>query len=435
VTERRHGRRGRPSRDPAARCRALLAPAVAALACAGTATAQIVESGYEPPPRVRAADVVSESQLRSGAHLVRGEVRTEGNSFHFRLESEYGTFTPGSLAMLELRVQEIRTLDQAINQYRQRDREFASELRGQLAVGADSFVDILSSPLDTASQLGEQLVTNARDTLTAVSELDFSTPREPGTAEAGGAGAVVEGHRRSIASQLRLDPYSTNPKVQEFLGMVARARTSGQFTAGVATITVPQPRRRQVAGGALDLELASRVSRNSAAELHAQVARQLAALGVGEDALAGFLQHRAFSPRHRAAIAAHLDYVRPAENLGAMIEAALGALDEEDALSFERMARMLAVYHEQVEPISSLRTDGPLPVAQSSAGALVAVLPVDTIYWNREADRIFAALAQHAYEHGFERRVLVVSGRVSDAARARLGGLGFEVRERFLNPS
>lgn len=414
------------------RARRLFAGLVAALPA--LAAAQFVTDAYESKPLLRASDVVPERLLRSGAHLVRDEVAIDDNHLVFEIESEFGIYQVRSLAMLRIRVHEVETLAQAVNQYEHRDRRFAAELRGQLHVGADSFVDIVKSPLHTATELAGQLANNVGDTVSAIG--DFSGEDAPQPApDAAAGGPLLQAHKRSVASQLNLDVYSTNPTVQQFLDRLARARTAGRFTAGVVTLTVPPAAGRQVAGGAVDALVDDRVKEYPAAELDQLTAQQLAAMGVDEPLRTRFMENAAFSPRHRASIAAHLEFLDGVADRAALIEAALSAHSEAEAVSFEQLARMFALYHENVARLRSLRAEAGLPLGITAEDRLVVALPVDIVYWNEDAEQTFGGLVQLGEAAGYQGRELVLSGILTAAARQQLERRGFTWRETFLSPA
>lgn len=410
-----------------------LAPA-AALLLAGGAEAQLVSPSYEPAPLVQASDVLAEQVLRSPAHRVDERVEIESNFLRFHLESAYGSYRPGSVALLKERVHEVRTLAEAISQYQQVNRELAESLRGRLYVGGDATADIPDSPVDTASQLAGQFTGHAVDTLRAFDGLEAGGARtEGGRSTPPGAGSIFMAHKRSIANLYGLDVYSTNPRVQEFLSTVARQRSAGRFTAGAATLTVGRRDRRPVASGSLDQRLASRIKDNDVMELYALVEDQLGNMGVPAGLRARFLAHPRLSPRHKAAIAAHLAYLQGVGNRSLLVESALAAQSERDALSYEELARMLALYHDSLEKLSRLESGGAqLPHAVTRSKALVVGLPVDVIYWSREAQTIFDAFAERADVQGYTRREVMLSGIFTETAKRQLRARVFDHRERFL---
>ena len=130
-----------------------------------------------------------------------------------------------SLALFRNRIQEISTLAQAINQFQKEDDGLSDELRGQFSIRADSAIDIISRPVESAANLAGQIADNLTETLSGASTetTRFSylgqESKDP----------VAAMHKRNIASQWGLDVYSSNLNVQEFLNAVTKARSAGRI--------------------------------------------------------------------------------------------------------------------------------------------------------------------------------------------------------------
>ena len=101
-----------------------------------------------------------------------------------------------------------------------------------------------------------------------------------------------------MASQLELDVYSRNPRVQEFLNAVVRAREAGDVAAGGGLISVRRSRGEEVDGGRLRAEVDTLVRRLNAPDLDAAV-RKRCALQVPADTVGKFFANPNLSPRHR----------------------------------------------------------------------------------------------------------------------------------------
>ncbi|MCA8967095.1 MAG: hypothetical protein KDC48_19605, partial [Planctomycetes bacterium] len=414
------------------RVAASLAMLLGALAPAAPAVAQFVADAYEDEPQINAGRLLAPEQLQSGSHRLRDVVRVDasGNLLRFELESDFGSFDITSEVMLRERVHEVRVLAQAIDQFRRADEPLAQRLRGQLEVGAASWVDIVTSPLSTSGRLLEQLAGNVGQTLTEFGEFPDapadtgrggSTPRED-TAQAA--------YRRSVATQLDLDPYSSNARVQDFLDAVAQARAGGRVSGGALSVRVPRAPHRAVADGAIDAAVRSALAQNTPTELDGFIADTLRGRQVPEPLVDAFLGNAALSPRHRSVITAHLDFMAGVGGVAHLVDAARGARDELDALAFEQVVRLFAGYHEQVAPLVEFRRGGALPVADDRDGRVVWALPVDLVYWNEQADRTFSALATAAGGRGI---VVLLPGIVTDRARTQLERRGIDVRARFLD--
>ncbi len=409
----------------------LFATALPVLALATPAAAQLVADAWEPAPQINAGRLLPATMLQSSSHRLRDEVRVDasGNLLVFGLESDFGNYELTSEILLRERVHEVQVLAQAIDQFRRADAPLAQRLRGQLEVGADSWVDIVTSPFSTSGQLLQQLAGNVGQTLHEFGEF----PDAP--APAAHAGALAQGdsalaaHQRNIASQLGLDAYSSNPRVQSFLDAVAQARASSRSSAGALSVRVAGTGVREVANGAIDAAVREALTRNTPQVLDAAIAQTLLARDVPERLVSDFLANPALSMRHRSVIAAHLDFMQGVDGVAHVIDSARRARDEVEALAFESVSRMLALYHEDEAPLAHIRNGGALPVAETRAGALVWALPVDLLYWNEETARAVDALTAGA---DGRRVVLLLPGIATERAQRMLAARGVQLHQRFL---
>lgn len=410
---------------------------VAAAFTAFSARAQTTGEEFEPPPRISPDRVLSPTAIASGNHRVRNQVKTRGNWLEFEIESDFGTFRVLTLPMVAVRVHEIRTLAQAVDEFRRDNRKLAETLRGQLTVGADSFVDILTSPLDTTSQIVTQFGSNVAQTF---DELRERAPEDDGQAASEESvfhgfepgDPILASHKRNLASQLNLDLYSSNPKVQEFLDTVAAARGAGQQSAGVVTISLPRNDEVRVADGRAEAEIRAAMTHNTINLLYARNLERLVSSGIDRDLGHAFLSAPHLSPRHKTAITEYAALLDGVDNRGALLKAALSAQSEEEALTYLQVAKMTASYHERKEPLRGLVAAGRMVLATTKNGALLVLLPFDLLYWNRETARVFSGLSSFAREKGFKTQSVISSSIITDAAQRQLTELGFDFEQRFL---
>jgi hypothetical protein len=380
-------------------------------------------------PRVPAlAELLPQEQRQSVHHSIE-EVGLDGRFFSFRLDSEFGTYVVPSLALLRIRVREIETLSQAVNQFAPQDERQPDDQRGQYSVSADSALDILTHPVSTAGDLAGQFAGNLNETLTGV-----PTAADPGTAQYAAAGqdTVTAMHRRNVAAQWGLDPYSSNPRVQEFLDSVARARSAGRISSGTPTLISSAQRRLSIEDPAIDAEVAAALKSNDPEQLRIENARILAGMQVRPELAARFLAQPAFSPRHHLRIGRYLQALDGVLNRGAFIEAALGAGDERLVMAFEEAAMMLVDYHRRFGRLQKLHAGADLLEAMTADKRIVYFAPVDIIYWSQGVATLFNELVQRDRAAGFRGWELVAAGTVTPAARMELARREYTVRDRFV---
>ncbi len=394
------------------------------------ANAQPTLPPHETEPVTRASELLPPAVIRAANYRVTDRVDLTGDLYTFEIESDYGLYRVQSLAMLEIRTAELKTLGQAIGQFKLSNLAFAEQLRGQLSVDASSIVDVVTAPFDMASQFAGNLTQTAKEL--AEFPGDGVTLDDDRYVDAVTLDAVTGAHKRNVAYQLGLDVYSSNPKVQEFLNAVATARSQGHFSAGTVTLRLPPSPIVQVADGRLDAEVKKLLQSLTPAQLDEGVDEQLASMGIEAEDRQYFIAQPSFSPRHRTTITAHLDFLRGTENRGVLVRAARSARGEADALAYEMLSRMLARYHETVGAIRELRFVGGLATAVTASNRALVMLPVDVIYWSAETEQRLEALRQRLSMAGFPEQELILTGALTESARRGLEGFGFAYREKFL---
>jgi len=416
--------------------RTVVAAACSVLLLAGAALPRLAgaQGSYDQGDASIALDrLLPESLIASGQHRVTGVRRAGAYRMEFEIESEAaGTQSAESIALAVIRIQEARTLAQATNQFAQDNRELADEMRGQIRIGGDSVVDIVGSPLDTSSKVVGQFGRNVGQTIEELGQFPGPGERADAAGRTASEDPIFASHRRSVAGQLNLDVYSSNPGVQRFLDAMARARSGGLGRAGITTVSLARPPEVSVDGGRVQERIRSSVLNEEQGKLFERDRDLLLAAGV-EPALAErLLTHPVLSPTHMSAITEYLAFMQGVGNRGAVVEAALDARDEVEALAKVQIARMYAHYHESWTPLSSLLGAGRLALALNRDGALLVALPFDILEWTAETDRVFTGLASFAERKQVTGRTVLLSGVATPRAQAALGERGFEIYERFL---
>ncbi len=382
---------------------------------------------YEEPPVVYAGDILPASLLQSSSHRVLDDVDLEGPFLRFRVESDLGSYQVTSLALLRERVHEISTLAQAMVQYQRADKEFYDSLRGQLRVSGDTVRDIVTSPLNTASSLVSQLGHNVGRTVAGESGAPKEKTRywQPSPGD-----RFADAQQRRLAGQLGLDVYSSNPQVHTFLREVSQAHVTGRDT-GLSAVASPHPAGTVVAGGVVGAWARTQIKNLTPAELDAANGQRLAAIGIPDDLVHRFLTDPWFSPRHKTFITAYLQFLEGVEDRAELLRAALSAHSEAEALSYEEAARMLALYHDKIEKLRALGPGYRYPLAVTHSIHILAVTPIDVMWWSRDTDRAIGALGQASQAAGKGGGELIVSGILTDTVKAELKRDGLSERERF----
>ena len=384
---------------------------------------------YEDVPAISLTNVVSPADAQSVHHRIE-EVKVDGSFFHFTVDSEFGIYKVPSLALLKIRVEEIKILGQAIVQF-SREKNTLEELPGQLRVSADSAIEIITNPLGTATDAAGQLARNINDTLSGV-PVDMEIERQYGYQSNTELDPSTLMHKRNIASQWRLDVYSTNPKVQEFLNAVAKARSSGRIASGTPALITGSKSDKRAVDQELEIKLSSLFKAKTQHELYEINQKILNKMQIPDVVSNRFLQMRIYTPSQQTRITHYLNKLGSIINRVAFLEAATEASNEQMACAMQESAMMLTYYHSHYGNIQKLYV-GELLQAVTKDNRVVSFMPVDITYWSERTSNIFDGELARARTAGYSGWELVTTGILTDEARKQLGLREFTIRERFLD--
>lgn len=375
--------------------------------------------GYEEPPRFLARELLPEALRVGRHHRVTDPVTSDGFLHVFVVTSDFGRFEVAGDAMLRQRLGEIAAL--AALSEATRSTAFAPALA---RAGERPFVarwNLAREPAASALGVPEQ----AWQELLAI---DARARAERGEEAQGALDSYLrfERARRRLAARLDVDDHARNPALQRELNRVALA----MFAGGFPLSRVPLPEGAPPSSHrpfAADARLASLLSDDSAEDLRRVDRIELAVLGVAPELAARALDHEWLTPRHLTILVASLVAMEGADNRSALVEAAVNARSETDALVYQRCAEMLRAVHEQVAEVARLDSDGRFVRATLVDGRRITPVEVDRLVWTRALERLVANAAAPGEDVFPE---LWLSGTASPRARTELAARGFVVVER-----
>ena len=374
-----------------------------------------------------ASSVLPAKLRQSIHHRVRDDARVDNGYFVFEMESDFGNYPVRSIGVLRNRVHEITTMAQALSQFEYSDEEFLRSIRGQRGVASESVMDILTRPVETVSQLASNLSSNLNQTLAGDYGPGFSGDVVPPSGPTGDPGPL----RRSAASQLNLDVYSFNPDVQGFLDKVEEARRLGRMRSAMATISgsVPEP---NIVNAIFNHKIRNLLKNETPASLRLYNETRLQRMAPDDNLVGDFLTHPAYSPRNQTLLVAYLTLLTDVSNRSAVVQSALSARTETDAIANRYLARMLLHYHREVTQLRSLDFTPSGVITTTAGGSIVAFMRNDVVLWNESTASLARTLGREAPGRGSAE--LVVTGLLSEWARETLSARNIGFRERFSFP-
>jgi len=382
------------------------------------------EAGYETLPVRIAAERLPAELLEGPHHRVRDAVASDGFLNLYVVESDFGTFEAAGDELLRQRVHEVGALAE-LDRMQKRD-EFAKAVAAGLKSPFVAAWNLIRDPVDSILGVPEAAWEAVRKT----AEI---TRRERGELEDSGFRELIgfESKKREIAFQLGVDPYTSNRELQKQLNRFAWAAYLGGLP--FAFVPFQNPAEEAEIGPAsenADERLREILRHYSPEDLRRLNRIELAVMGVGPELADRFLTHPWYSPRHGTILIESLVGLDLAEGRGVFVETALAAGSEADARFYQRAAQLLRVYHEATDPLARLASQRHAVLGLSRAGELVVPLILDHTVWSpRTAD--FAGRVTGARQAlGAEVVRLLVSGTLSERARAEFRARDIDVIER-----
>ncbi|GMU44873.1 MAG: hypothetical protein IT479_06030 [Xanthomonadales bacterium] len=402
---------------------------------------------FESAPTLASAELLPGFDLIGPGYRVAEQAPVVDYFGQFQLRSDVGALLAEGSQVLRLRVREleaVRALDRVGY-----SEVFVGAARRSAERPVEAVRQVGAEPVDTASGLpagiGRYLVRAARN----LRELALDLNDVARDAMAGDQEAAPDGRpkkttgeraqrivtqatlryigynkaRRQIAREVGVDPYSTNPLLDERLDRLAWASWSGAKLTGLA-IGMVGGVAGQLLGYARDAyELVWELPPEDLKRRNLQV---LAELGITGKPARDLVRHgRAFTLTQQTEFVELLRLPLFAGARRPLFELARHADREVHARFLIDALRMLLHAARSESPQTYAVVVGTAPALQRADGSHIIALPVDHLYWTRE----IAAFAWRDDLIG-RHNLLLVAGNLSTAALDAFSRAGWSVRER-----
>ena len=279
-------------------------------------------------PVVDVADAVPDVVFRGTGYSVARSAPVVDHNLAFLIRTEFGTIEAHGLNLLELRLYEVRCIEEAakIRGVRQLIEGAVGSL-GSTIEGAET---LLLDPIGSVERAPKGLARMAR------SQLDYASRR------AGNPG------RRQLAAHLGCDPETRNPILDRMLDEIQLQRLIGSIPVQAIPYT-----------GILRLttDIKRQVASTPPYEINERLEKELEACGVEERLRRKFCRDRHFSTLQRLLFMARYRRLEGVGNRDALLELAVAGDSETDALGAIETCQTLADLHAR-RPIAHLEDRG-----------------------------------------------------------------------------
>jgi len=381
-------------------------------------------AAYESPLTFNAKDFLAPMALKSANYTIDPTARNDGRMNHYKLSSPFGAIEATGDAMARERAREMDAIA-AIRQIKKTDA-FVNGFSAAISGPLEATKTLITKPVQTIGNLGKAAKEMASNLMSAISNF--------GKKESSEDNAMLKdliGYnkaKRKLAFRLGVDPYSSNPYLQEELGDLAWANFAGGATIDVAIsaatvggvgATVSAINMGAATGGILlTKSLTGLTNMNS---------KYLADMGLTDGATDPFLFHAKYSVAHQTLLVLALGAMTDVPGRAEFIGLATLAANETQTRFYQRTAEIMAAYHQQVRPVSRLQVNKGWAYFQDIDGRVVLPVPADYMAWTTHAQAMTQALPTAP------NRTLWTTGFVSPMTRSELTARGIGVEEKVFS--
>lgn len=377
--------------------------------------AETTAASFEGPLTFNAADFLNPMALKNANYTIDPTARNDGLMNHYTFSSQFGAIEATGDAMARERAREMDAIA-AIFRIKKTDA-FVNGLSAAVASPLEASKTLITQPVQTIKSLGNTAGEMIDDVMSAISNL--------GKKDSGEDNAMLKdliGYnkaKRELAFRLGVDPYSSNPYLQEELGDLAWANFAGGATIDIAIsaatvggvgVTVSAINTGTATGGLLLTK-----SLTSLTNLNAKYLADMGLTGVAADP---FLFHAKYSVSHQTLLVLALGAMQDVPGRADYIHLATGATNEQQTRFYQRTAEIMAAYHQQVRPVSRVMVNKGWTFFKDADGRVVLPVPADYIAWTPITAAMFQALP------AAQSRSLWTTGFISPMAQSELTARG-----------
>jgi hypothetical protein len=367
---------------------------------------------FESSGRVPTKMFVPANLMSGPLHSVGDFAENDGMNNIYFLYSGNDAWTVTTGIALRTRIREIY----AIAKLRETSKtdEFAQAMSNAGKQKVESVLGIVSNPLGTI----QNIPIGASRFFGRIGE-SLKGGRTQGEGNAIQNVIGISKAKVALAVKLGVSPYSYNQELQMQLTQNARAMALGGLVVSAATAAVGGPAGDVLTGLNVNQTLQQTLVNSTPDDLRIINRKKLFALNVIRENADAILMHPWYSPWTQTVMIDALSSI--GVDPTAFLSDACGALTEEDAIFFERLAQVLARYHSTKAKLRSIRVESHAVCALDANGTLIIPLSCDYAIWSEHAaGRVAEFVALTQGQEDIKGLAIWVDGKVSDRGAQEL---------------
>ncbi len=377
---------------------------------------------YEQPPVFNAAELLSESMLKGENFKVNEKVTNEGFMNNYTIETKWGSFNAKSDAQLRLGLHEVAVMA-TIEEMLAND-EVTEAAKEQGTGSYENAKNLLSDPekiLDGAVEGAKKLFSLGKR---ALNDDSAKSVQEDSTWE---SLVGFSGKKRKYAAELKVDPYTTNPLMQEALDKLTWTGHSAKLASSFLISLIPVVGLAATVSNTTDL-LNEVLVLKSPLELREINIKSLNDLGINQTVIDLFMQNAYFTPTSQTLYVQALAAMGSVKGLENIVGIASVSSDVENTILRQRQMQMYANYHQNITPVTDFLSLGSMVYARTKDGRNLVVAPIDYLTWTKGVHKAADTIKQES-EASTQPPVLWLTGKASEKSAALLKELGWELHE------
>jgi hypothetical protein len=384
---------------------------------------------FELPIRELDPASVLEPDVRQGPGYRVISIRYgAGLLYVYSIETETGVLEAHGRGILRKRIHEIETL-RALEDAGVQDRDvYVLALVNAAGAPAEGGMQLLLHPVQTTINIPKGMWSMARNYY-EMTEAGRTYLEDDYFHELIGFGKA----KREWAYRLGLDPYSSNPQLQENLDRLAWLSLAGGMSVRLPLMAVP--------GGASIALTVTHTSDDMKRELRDETPENIrirsreiliADFEVDEFVAAQFVYHPWYSPSQQLEIVDALAAMGDVEHREAFIALSNLADTPGEAYSFSRLGLIFLAFHEKFGPVKEFFAADGVALVRNREGDVALAFNIDFGFWTEGAARLLEGIDRAIKpSEALAQRYLLISGTLSVRAKTEVEARGWTVLENL----
>ncbi len=212
----------------------MIIAATAIYVCSAPASAE-----FESVPVLRASEVLPERIIAGTYYAVDERVPNDGFLNRYTLRTTFGELTVDGTDLLQKRIRETYAIGQM--ETMRRSDAFKSSFEKALLSPLRGAKNLITAPVDTVTGFVSGVGSFFK-------QVGHTVAGSPSYQETGTLKAIVgfDSTKRGLAHKFGVDPYSSNPLLQDRLEELTWAAFGGGFVVRIGTMAIPSPAKLAV---------------------------------------------------------------------------------------------------------------------------------------------------------------------------------------------